>query len=147
MATVQFSTRYMKTYEVSYSGNSSRFDGFTSMVNAESKREAVEAVYQSVLDENYFPQEDGTIQDCTGYEIADATDTYIEYDGGYFSAELVLEKVQISHDVDGYPNATISENYESWFVDLGLGLGEAEYYKTDWTLEAAIEDQINIGIE
>ena len=43
----------MKTYEVSYSGNSSRFDGFTSMVNADSKREAVEAVYQSVLDENY----------------------------------------------------------------------------------------------
>ena len=137
----------MKTYEVSYLGNSSRFEGFTRTVNAESKREAVEAVYQLVLDENYFPQEDGTILDSTGYEIADANDTYIEYDGGYFSAELVLEKVQIEHHVDEYPNAIISENYESWFVDLKTGLGEAEYYKTDWTLEEAIEDQVNIGKE
>lgn len=137
----------MKTYEVSYLGNASRFEGFTRTVNAESKREAVESVYQLVLDENYFPQEDGTILDCTGCEIADATDEYIEYDGGYFSAEELQDKTEINQKVDGFERATISENHESWFVDLGTGLGEAEYYKTDWTLDEAIEDQVNMKLE
>ena len=137
----------MKTYEVSYLGNSSKFEGFTSVVNAESKREAVENVYQTIMDENYFPQEDGTILDCTGCEIADVTDEYIEYDGGYFSAEELQDKTEIDHKVDGYDYATISESNESWFVDLGLGLGEAEYYKSDWTLEEAIQDQIDLRLE
>ena len=76
----------MKTYKVTYSGNSSRFRNFQSEVNANSEREAVEKVYQQVMDVNYFPQEDGSILDCDGNEVATATDTVIEYDGGYFSA-------------------------------------------------------------
>jgi hypothetical protein len=58
-------------------------------VNAKSEREAVEKVYQKVMDENYFPQKDGSILDCDGNEVATANDTVIEYDGGCFSAEII----------------------------------------------------------
>ena len=60
---------------------------------------------------------------------------------------ILEDKTEIDQKVDGYNNATISENHESWFVDLGLGLGEAEYYKSDWTLEEAIQDQIDLRLE
>jgi len=79
----------MKAYKVTYSGNASRFRNFESEVNANSEREAVEKVYQQVMDENYFPQEDGSIKDCDGNTIAEATDNIIEYDGGCFSAEEI----------------------------------------------------------
>ena len=77
-------------YKVTYSGNSTRFKNFESEVNANSEREAVEKVYQQVMDENYFPQEDGNILDCDGNEVATANDTVIEYDGGCFSAEEIF---------------------------------------------------------
>ncbi len=82
----------METYKVTYSGNASRFRNFESEVNANSEREAVEKVYQQVMDENYFPQEDGSILDCDGNEVATANDTVIEYDGGCFSAEIIEEE-------------------------------------------------------
>ena len=43
------------------------------------------------MDENYFPQEDGSILDCDGNELATATDDTIDYDGGCFSAEEIEE--------------------------------------------------------
>ena len=82
----------MKAYKVTYSGNASRFRNFESEVNANSEREAVEKVYQQVMDENYFPQEDGSILDCDGNELATATDAIIDYDGGCFSAEEIEEE-------------------------------------------------------
>lgn len=78
----------MNTYLVSYYGNASRFKNFEREVNANSEREAVELVYQDYMDENYFPQEDGSIKDCSGHTIAEADDVTIDYDGGSFSAEL-----------------------------------------------------------
>ena len=82
----------MKTYKVTYSGNASRFRNFSSEVNANSEREAVENVFQQVMDENYFPQEYGSILDCDGNELATATDTTIDYDGGCFSAEEIEDE-------------------------------------------------------
>ena len=82
----------MKAYKVTYSGNSTKFRNFETVVNADSEREAVEDVYGSYLDSNYFPQEDGSIQDCDGNTIAEATDDTIEYDGGCFSAEEIEEE-------------------------------------------------------
>lgn len=79
----------MKTYKVTYAGNSSRFKKFTSEVNANSEREAVEKVFERVMPENYFPQDDGSVLDCDGHEVAAPTDNYIEYDGGCFEAEIV----------------------------------------------------------
>jgi hypothetical protein len=79
----------MKPYKVTYNGNASRFRNFETLTNAHSEREAVEKVYQQVMDENYFPQEDGSILDCDGNTIASADDTTIEYDGGCFSAEEI----------------------------------------------------------
>lgn len=82
----------MKTYKVTYSGNSTKFRNFETIVNADSEREAVEDVYSSYLDSDYFPQEDGSIQDCDGNTIAEANDDTIEYDGGCFSAEEIDEE-------------------------------------------------------
>lgn len=79
----------METYKVTYSGNASRFKNFEREVNAKSEREAVEKIYNEYLDQDYFPQEDGSIRDCDGNEIATASSNIIEYDGGYFSAEIV----------------------------------------------------------
>jgi len=79
----------MKTYKVTYGGNSSKFKTFETEINADTEREAVEKAYHEVMDENYFPQDDGSILDCDGNEIANATDNTIEYDGGYFYAELI----------------------------------------------------------
>ena len=59
-------TSKMKTYNVGYSGNASRFKRFSREVVANSEREAVESIYASVLDSDYFPQEDGTILNCNG---------------------------------------------------------------------------------
>lgn len=77
----------MKTYKVTYSGNNSKFKNFEEIIFADSEREAVEDVYGSYLYSNYFPQDDGSIKDCDGNTIAEATDSTIEYDGGCFSAE------------------------------------------------------------
>ena len=77
----------MKMYAVTYSGNDSKFKNFEEIIFADSEREAVEDVYGSYLDSNYFPQDDGSIKDCDGNTIAEATDSTIEYDGGCFSAE------------------------------------------------------------
>lgn len=79
----------MKTFIVSYSGNATHFKNFETTVNANSERQAVEKVYASALDSNYFPQEDGSINDCDGCQLATASDDVIEYDGGYFSAEEI----------------------------------------------------------
>lgn len=79
----------MKTYKVKYSGNSTRFKNFEETVLAASKRDAVETVFQTIMDENYFPQEDGSIKDCDGEEIATPTDETIDYDGGHFYAEIM----------------------------------------------------------
>jgi len=79
----------MKTFKVSYSGTNSRYRNFKRVITATCEREAVEKVYQQTMDANYFPQDDGTIQDCSGVTIASATDTTIEYDGGCFTAEEV----------------------------------------------------------
>jgi len=79
----------MKIYKVTYSGNSTRFNNLELTVIAKSEREAVEKIYQRVMDDNYFPQDDGSILDCDGYEVATANDNFIEYDGGYFCAEIV----------------------------------------------------------
>ena len=79
----------MKTYKVFYAGNSTKLSGFETEVSAANEREAVEKVYGQVMDENYFPQEDGSMLDCDGYEVADSTDITIEYDGGCFYAEEI----------------------------------------------------------
>lgn len=76
----------MKTYTVSYTGNATRFQGFSTSVRANSKRESVEKVYAKYLDANYFPDDSGRIFDCDNNLIALSNDDIISYDGGYFYA-------------------------------------------------------------
>lgn len=49
--------------------------------------------------------------------------------------------------VQGFPNAEISEDEDNFYIDLGTGLGEAEYPKSDWNLREAIKDQSDFTIE
>jgi len=79
----------MKTYNVTYNGNSTRFQGFSVKVEACCERDAVESVYETYLDSNFFKQEDGTILDSAGNIIAEHFDTVIEYNNGYFTAEEI----------------------------------------------------------
>lgn len=79
----------MKTYRVFYNGTVERHQGINEEVKANSKREAVEKVYKSGYDTDYFPQDDGTILNDAGNVIATATDETIEMDGGLLIAEEV----------------------------------------------------------
>lgn len=83
-------------YAVMYSGNARIFKDLNFEIEAFSKREAVERFYEQMLDENYFPEDKfvygGIIKDCDGNIISDAGDETIEYDGGYFFAEPILNK-------------------------------------------------------
>jgi hypothetical protein len=81
-------------YTVMYSGNAKIYQNLCEEVAAYSKRHAVEKVYAKLRNEDYFPQEDflwgGLVRDCDGNVIAEAGSTSIEYDGGYFYAELQI---------------------------------------------------------
>lgn len=83
----------MKTFKIFYSGVSSflkrRLENNDYTIDADTEREAAEEFYASYFDTNYFPQDDGSIYDCDGNMIAEATDKQIWYDGGYISAEEV----------------------------------------------------------
>lgn len=81
----------MKSFKVTYNGNSYRFRNLNYEINANSAREAVEKYYAQFLSSDYFPQDDGSIFDQNGDKVADAGDDYIEYDGGYFEAEEMNE--------------------------------------------------------
>ena len=76
-------------YKVAYKGNATRFKDFSKIKVANSERMAVEAVYFQYLDEDYFPDHDGNIFDCDGNIIATPESNTIEYDNGYFYAELI----------------------------------------------------------
>jgi hypothetical protein len=82
-------------YSVMYTGNAKRYQALCEEVAAYSKRHAVENVYAKMRNEDYFPEDEftwgGLIRDCDGNVIADAHDETIEYDGGYFFAEPVMQ--------------------------------------------------------
>jgi hypothetical protein len=81
-------------YTVMYFGNAKRYQDLCEEVVAYSKRHAVEKVYAKMRDEDYFPDDfflwGGLVKDSEGNVIADASDESIEYDGGYFYAELKI---------------------------------------------------------
>jgi hypothetical protein len=86
-------------YSVMYFGNAKRYQDLCEEVAAYSKRHAVEKIYAKMCNEDYFPEDyfpedfplwGGLVKDCDGNVIADASDETIEYDGGYFYAELQI---------------------------------------------------------
>lgn len=85
-----------KIFAVMYFGNAKRYQDLNYEIEAFTKREAVEKFYATMLDKNYYPVDSfgylgGVIKDCDGNVIADANDETIEYDGGYFYAEPVIQ--------------------------------------------------------
>lgn len=79
----------MKVYKINYNGATRKFQNLKYNVIANSKREAVIEFYSNILNDNYFPQDDGSILDCDGYLVALGEDDFIYHDGGYFSAQIV----------------------------------------------------------
>lgn len=77
---------------VKYNGAATRFKNFEEVVEAPSKRDAVEEVYIKYFYLNYFLQENGDVLDKNGYLIADSDDDEFQYDGGYFYAVEVTEE-------------------------------------------------------
>lgn len=77
----------MPIYIVRYQGSELSLRNLSVIVIAQSKGQAVEDFYCEYFNENYFPQEDGSIQDCFGDVIAEAGSHTIKYAGGYFYAE------------------------------------------------------------
>ena len=74
-------------YRVTYRG-ANRFKNFYEEISAGSGPEAVRTVYQNLMDNNYFPNADGSICNADGEIIAhNVSDIVIKYDGGYFTAE------------------------------------------------------------
>lgn len=53
-------------------------------------------------------------------------------------------KYEFPNDGTDFHCALIVESDDHWFVDLGLGMGFGGYEKTDWTIEKAIKDQIEL---
>ena len=84
----------MNFYAINYSGNSKKITKklamFPQIVCADTPREAVIIYYSANHDDAFFPQEDGSIKDCDGDEICSAISEQIEYDGGFYSAELII---------------------------------------------------------
>lgn len=84
-----------KIFAVMYFGNAKRYQDLHQTIAAHSKREAVEKFYERMRGEDYFPEDEfvygGLIRDCDGNVIAEAGSESIEYDGGYFYAEPVIE--------------------------------------------------------
>lgn len=81
----------MKAFKITYYGSSKTFQNMNIKEQANTPREAVEKFYAKIFDLNYFPQDDGSIKNCSGQIIAKPEDDYIKHDGGYFEAEEVLE--------------------------------------------------------
>ena len=81
-------------YSVMYFGNAKMYQDLCEEVAAYSKRNAVEKFYEKMLNENYFPEDQfswgGLVKDCDENVIAIPGSESIEYDGGYFYAELKI---------------------------------------------------------
>jgi hypothetical protein len=79
----------MNMYKVTYKGNATRFKDFLQIVVTPTERMAVEKVYFQHLNNDYFPDDQGNIFDVDQNLIADKNSNTIEYDGGYFIAQLM----------------------------------------------------------
>lgn len=56
-------------------------------------------------------------------------------------------RTKIEITVKNFPAAVISEDQKNWYVDLRTGNGEAIHPKVDWTLDDAINEQVNWKVE
>ena len=79
----------MALFRITYNGNSTQAKLqllYGHYVNAEDANEAVVKYYRMFMNDNYFPQEDGSIHDEQGREVMAPMEDCISYDGGYFNA-------------------------------------------------------------
>ena len=91
-------------------------------------------------------------------EKADMVDELTVLASGYYlvndeAAERLNELLPYAdwtiedYKIEGYPEAKVRDDNESWFIDLNTGLGEAEYPKNQFTLDEAVDDQVNWKME
>ena len=56
-------------------------------------------------------------------------------------------KTKIEVQVTGFPNATVYQDNENYYIDLKTGLGESICTKDQFTQEEAISEAINWKME
>ena len=85
----------MTNYTITYNGNCTRgkfiSQSRSTLIMANDANQAVVQFYVSFINGEYFPQEDGSIQDQEGREVMAAGDDCIEFDGGRFTAIPIEE--------------------------------------------------------
>jgi hypothetical protein len=92
---IQQKTRKMKkinkAFLVTYNGNDQKFKDFREIIEAKNEREAVERMFHKFMDSNYFPNGKGFIFDSDQNVLAEPGDQAINWDGGYFIADLIFQ--------------------------------------------------------
>jgi len=84
----------MTHYKITYNGCNTqaklRVQHESVVILGNNANEAVVKFYRIFMNDEYWPQEDGSIHDEQGREIMAAGDDCIEYDGGRFTAVEML---------------------------------------------------------
>lgn len=117
----------MKHFRIYYTGFSTRYKNLSEVVEGQDPKELLERFYQSILDENYFPEEDGTIKDMDGEVIREPDDTDIFYDGGYFMIEEItyqdeeLELLEVVEEVNYWYHGEYKKVPFSLYYNEGVG--------------------------
>lgn len=57
---------------------------------------------------------------------------------------VMEERKTLNIELPQFPSAVISEDSQNYYVDLRTGLGEGIYPKDSFSLNSAIQDQINL---
>ena len=68
----------------------------------------------------------------------------------HFNDETVFEtevRTPLTIDIDEYPYAVAFETSTSYILDFKTGMGEANYPKSQFSLDEAIADQASMNIE
>jgi hypothetical protein len=78
-------------FKVIYTGSVERYKNDFSIELATDERDATRQSYARVHEQDYFPQDDGTVKDCDGNIIQDLTEDTIYFENGYYIAEKLQQ--------------------------------------------------------
>jgi hypothetical protein len=100
----------MKKFQIVYTGNAMKGKRLSGeIIEALNARDAIRDFYQMYFDFDFFPQDDGSIENANGEVIAEADDANrIAYDGGFFYAESVFSEAEMA---------------AAWFQQKGVDAG------------------------
>lgn len=83
------------------------------------------------------------IEDYAGYDPHYYRIHRFDGDNGFY----VLVATYMDDVEPDFPDETVTEDSEYWFIDLKTGAGIGFYPKSDWTLEESLQDQKKVNTE